>query len=248
MSKILIVTGGSRGIGAACARLAARQGWDVAVNYLARADKAAEVVRDVEAAGRRAVAVQADVGGEAGVLHLFRETDRLLGRLDGLINNAGIMLRLGPASGIDEAGLERLWAANITSAFLCAREAVQRMSTALGGRGGGIVNMSSAAARLGGATELVSYAATKGALDAMTRGLAVEVAEQGIRVNAVRPGLIETEIHASGGNPDRVAQLTPRVPMKRSGSAEEVAAATLWLLSGEASYVTGSFVEVSGGR
>jgi len=248
MDEILLVTGGSRGIGAATAVLAARKGYAVAVNYTRAEAAAEEVVRTIRAAGGTAVAIQGDVADEQQVLKLFREVDARLGRLTALVNNAGIVDR---PQRVDETSLERLkrmFDINVIGSFLCAREAVQRMSTRHGGKGGAIVNVSSAAARLGAPGQYVDYAASKGAIDAMTIGLAKEVGAEGIRVNAVRPGLIETEIHASGGLPDRVRELQHQVPMQRGGSAEEVAQAIVWLLSPEASYTTMSLVEVSGGR
>ena len=248
MADVMLVTGASRGIGAATARLGARQGYDVLVNYVTDKSAADNVVAEVEAAGRRAVAVQADMGDPAQVSHLFRACDKSFGRLDAFVNNAGIV---GPTARVDEIGIERLErmiAINLTGAFLACGEAVRRMSLCHGGTGGVIVNLSSAAARLGGAGEYVDYAATKGAIDSLTIGLSKEVADEGIRVNAVRPGLIHTDIHASGGRPDRVEQLAPGVPMQRGGTADEVAETILWLCSDASSYVTGSLIEVSGGR
>ena len=248
MSEVLLVTGGSRGIGAATALLAARKGYAVAVNYTHNAAAAQDVVRSIRGEGGKAVAIQADVADEAQVLELFRQVDAQLGRLTALVNNAGIVDR--PAR-VDEMSVERLrrmFDINVIGSFVCAREAVKRMSTRLGGRGGAIVNVSSAAARLGAPGQYVDYAASKGAIDTFTLGLAKEVAAEGIRVNAVRPGLIETDIHASGGLPNRVRDLMHQVPMQRGGSAEEVAQAIVWLLSPEASYTTMSLVEVSGGR
>lgn len=248
MSEILLVTGGSRGIGAATALLAACKGHAVAVNY-ARAEEAAQdVVRTIREAGGTAIAVQGDVADEAQVLRVFREVDDQLGRLTGLVNNAGIVDR---SARVDEMSLERLkrmFDVNVIGSFLCAREAVKRMSTKHGGRGGAIVNVSSAAARLGAPGQYVDYAASKGAIDVLTIGLAKEVAAEGIRVNAVRPGLIETEIHASGGLPNRVRDLAHLVPMGRGGTADEVAQAIVWLLSPESSYTTMSLLEISGGR
>lgn len=237
---VAIVTGGSRGIGAATAAALTAAGWDVAISYLRDAAAAEEV--------GAALAVQADVSVEGDVLRLFRDVDRELGPVSALVNNAGIV---GPRARLDEleaARIERLLAVNVLGPFLCAREAVRRMSTRHGGAGGSIVNVSSVAARMGSPDEYVDYAATKGAVDTMTVGLAKEVAGEGVRVNAVRPGIIDTEIHASGGQPDRVERIGPLVPMQRAGRPEEVAAAVVWLCSQGASYVTGALVDVSGGR
>ena len=248
MSEVMIVTGGSRGIGAATARIAAARGYDVCVNYRQDAAAAASVVADIEKAGRRAIAVAGDMSSETDVINLFETSDAQLGPLKVLINNAGIV---GAQSRVEDYTLERLqqmFAINITGAFLCAREAVRRMSTRNGGTGGAIVNVSSAAARLGAPNEYVDYAASKGAMDSMTIGLSKEVAAEGIRVNAVRPGLIYTDIHASGGEPGRVERLKEGVPMQRGGEADEVARVILWLASDESSYTTGSLVECSGGR
>ena len=248
MDKVLLVTGGSRGIGAATARLAARQGWVVAVNYRGNSLAADEVVRDIRAAGGSAITVQADVADEAQVLRMFEKVDAKLGRLNGLVNNAGVV---DVSARVDEMSLarwRRMFDINVIGSLLCAREAVRRMSTRHGGEGGAIVNLSSAAARLGSPGQYVDYAAAKGAIDAFTIGLAKEVAGEDIRVNAVRPGLIETEIHASGGLPNRVKDLQHQVPMQRGGTAEEVAQAIVWLLSDAASYTTMSLIDVSGGR
>ena len=248
MDKVLLVTGGSRGIGAATARLAARQGWVVAVNYRVNSLAADEVVRDIRAAGGSAITVQADVADEAQVLRMFEKVDAKLGRLNGLVNNAGVV---DVSARVDEMSLarwRRMFDINVIGSLLCAREAVRRMSSRHGGEGGAIVNLSSAAARLGSPGQYVDYAAAKGAIDAFTIGLAKEVAGEGIRVNAVRPGLIETEIHASGGLPNRVKDLQHQVPMQRGGTAEEVAQAIVWLLSDAASYTTMSLIDVSGGR
>ncbi len=247
-SGFVLVTGGSRGIGAATARLAAERGYDVCISYRDRADSAQAVVADVEAIGVRALAVRADVSEEQDVLRLFATAQGELGPLLGLVNNAGVLDRQSTVADLQTERIQRILAVNVLGAFLCAREAVRAMSTADGGLGGAIVNVSSRAAVLGGAGEYVDYAASKAAVDALTVGLSREVADVGIRVNAVRPGLIETEIHASGGEPDRVGRLGPTVPMGRGGTAEEVAEAIVWLLSDQASYVTGSFLEVSGGR
>jgi NAD(P)-dependent dehydrogenase (short-subunit alcohol dehydrogenase family) len=248
MSKTILVTGGSRGIGAACALLAAGQGYRVCINYRADAAAAAEVVRAIEAAGGTAFALQADVADEAEVMRMFEEIDARCGRLDALINNAGILARQMRVEQMDAARINRILATNVTGSFVCAREAVLRMSTRHGGTGGAIVNISSRAAVLGSAGEYVDYAASKAALDALTIGLSKEVAAEGIRVNGVRPGLIDTTMHASGGEPGRVERLKASVPMGRGGQAEEVARAALWLLSDEASYTTGTFIDVSGGR
>ncbi|MBK6006003.1 SDR family oxidoreductase [Ramlibacter ginsenosidimutans] len=248
MSEVLLVTGGSRGIGAATAILAARRGYAVAVNYTNNGAAADAVVRSIRDGGGQALAVQADVAQEDQVMQMFAEVDARLGRLTALVNNAGIVDRTARVEEMTVARLQRMFDINVIGSFLCAREAVKRMSTRHGGSGGAIVNVSSAAARLGAPGQYVDYAASKGAIDAFTIGLAKEVAAEGIRVNAVRPGLIETDIHASGGLPNRVRELEHLVPMQRGGSAEEVAQAIVWLLSPEASYTTMSLVEVSGGR
>jgi len=247
-SKVLIVTGGSRGIGAATALLAARRGWRVAVNYARDEAAAASVVLQIEAEGGEAFAIQADMAREVDILAMFDAVDTRWGRLDGLVNNAGIV---DVSARLDEMSAERIsrmFAINVTGVFLCAREAVRRMSTRHGGDGGAIVNLTSAAARIGAANQYVDYAASKGAIDTLTIGLAREVATEGIRVNAVRPGIIDTEIHASGGEPERVAQMREQVPMQRGGSADEVAQAIVYLLSEDASYSTGATLDVTGGR
>jgi NAD(P)-dependent dehydrogenase (short-subunit alcohol dehydrogenase family) len=245
---VLLVTGGSRGIGAATARLAALDGWAVAVNFSAHSLAADEVVREIRAGGGTAITVQADVADETQVLRMFEKVDAKLGRLSGLVNNAGVVDVTARVDEMGAARWKRMFDINVFGSFLCAREAVRRMSTRHGGAGGAIVNVSSAASRLGSPGQYVDYAASKGAIDAFTLGLAREVAAEGIRVNAVRPGLIETEIHASGGLPDRVNQLRHLVPMQRGGSADEVAQAIVWLLSDAASYTTMSLLDVSGGR
>ena len=245
---VVVVTGGARGIGAATCRLAARRGYAVCVNYRSDAAAAQRVVDDIVAGGGRALAVQADVSREADVARLFEASHARLGPLTALVNNAGILERQMRLDEMDGARFERVMAVNVVGALLCAREAVRRMSPRHGGRGGAIVNVSSMASRLGSPNEYVDYAASKGAVDALTVGLAKEVAEEQIRVNAVRPGVIRTEIHASGGEPGRVDRVKSSIPMKRGGEAEEVALAILWLLSGEASYTTGAFIDVSGGR
>ena len=246
--QIVLITGGSRGIGAATARLAAERGYAVAISYVSNEPAARAVVAEIEQRGGRAMAVQADVGSEADVCRLFAEVDRRLGVLNALVNNAGVLETQTRVEHMDAERLARVFTVNITGAFLCAREAVRRMSTARGGRGGAIVNVSSGASRLGSPNEYVDYAASKGAIDTMTIGLSREVAEEGIRVNAVRPGFIYTEIHASGGEPNRVDRVKAFVPMKRGGRADEVARAILWLLSDEASYSTGTFIDVTGGK
>jgi NAD(P)-dependent dehydrogenase (short-subunit alcohol dehydrogenase family) len=248
MNGVLIVTGASRGIGAATAIMAAARGWHVAVNYNQNAGRAEEVVEKIRAAGGKAEAIKADVATEDGAVHLFAETDRKLGPVTGLFNNAGIIHTATRIADFDPATLEAQWRVNITSQFLCAREAVRRMSTKSGGTGGAIVNMSSRAAVLGGAGGLLAYAASKGAIDTFTQGLALEVAPQGIRVNAVRPGLIETEIHDDTGDKERLKKLVSLVPMGRTGPPEEVAEVVVWLLSPAASYVTASLVDIAGGR
>jgi NAD(P)-dependent dehydrogenase (short-subunit alcohol dehydrogenase family) len=245
---MLIVTGASRGIGAATARLAAERGYAVCVNYRSNRAAADALVAAIQADGGNALALQADVAREDEVVRLFETACAKLGPLTALANNAGILERQMRVEAMDAARIERVFATNVTGAFLCAREAVRRMSTRHGGSGGAIVNVSSMAARLGGPGEYVDYAASKGAIDALTIGLAKEVATEGIRVNAVRPGVIHTDIHASGGEPGRVERVKAQVPMQRGGEPEEVARAILWLLSTEASYCTGTFVDVSGGR
>ncbi len=248
MERVMLVTGASRGIGAATARLAAARGYAVGVNYLRNRAAAEALVAEIAAAGGRALALQADVSAEGDVARMFDAAQRSLGPVAALVNNAGILERQMRLEDMTLERFERVLAANLTGTFLCAREAVRRMSTRRGGAGGAIVNLSSMAARLGAPGEYVDYAAAKGAIDALTVGLAKEVARDGIRVNAVRPGLIYTEIHASGGEPGRVERLKDAVPLGRGGQPEEVARAILWLASDEASYVTGSFVDVSGGR
>jgi NAD(P)-dependent dehydrogenase (short-subunit alcohol dehydrogenase family) len=248
MSGVLIVTGAGRGIGAATARLAAARGYAVCVNYARSRESAEGVVAAIKLAGGRAVAVQADVGVESEVARLFESVDRELGIVTALVNNAGVIDKQARLADIDAARIARMFKTNVTGPFLCAREAVRRMSTRQGGAGGAIVNVSSAASRIGGGGEYLDYAASKGAIDTFTLGLAKEVAAEGIRVNAVRPGIIYTEIHAAGGEPGRVDRMKSFVPLGRGGQPEEVAAAILWLLSDEASYITGTIVDVAGGR
>lgn len=245
--RVMLVTGGSRGIGAATALMGARAGYRVVVNYAANEAAAARVVSAIEAGGGAAIALRGDVGSEAEILALFEASDRF-GRLSVLVNNAGVVDRPGKLVDFSTERLERMWRINVTGSFLCAREAVKRLSTARGGRGGTIVNVSSVAAKLGAPAQYVDYAASKGAIDTLTVGLAKEVMDEGIRVCAVRPGVIETDIHASGGQPTRAFDMAPTLPMKRPGTAEEVAAAILWLASDAASYSAGAILDVSGGR
>jgi NAD(P)-dependent dehydrogenase (short-subunit alcohol dehydrogenase family) len=248
MSKVLVVTGGGRGIGAATALLAAKRGYAVAVNYLKNSDAADRVVEKIAEAGGKALAVAADVSVEEDVVAMFAETDRVLGRVTGLVNNAGIVDLRSRLEDMSAERIQRMLAVNVTGSFLCAREAVKRMSRRNGGDGGAIVNVSSVAARLGGAGDYVDYAASKGAIDTFTIGLAKEVGGEGIRVNAVRPGVIRTEIHASSGDPGRVERIATSTPLLRAGEAEEIARSIVWLLSDEASYISGALLDVSGGR
>ena len=248
MGKVVLVTGGGRGIGAATCILAAQKGWDVAVNYTANAEAAQQVVQQIQATGGRAMAVQADVANEAQVLAMFKRVSTEMGPLQGLVNNAGVVDVSARLDEMSMARWRRMFDINVLGSMLCAREAILQMSTRHGGQGGSIVNLSSAAARLGSPGQYLDYAAAKGAIDSLTLGLAKEVAAEGIRVNAIRTGLIDTEIHASGGLPNRVKELEHLVPAKRGGSAMEVAQAIVWLLSDEASYTTMSLIDVSGGR
>jgi NAD(P)-dependent dehydrogenase (short-subunit alcohol dehydrogenase family) len=248
VKNVLIVTGASRGIGAATARLAAQRGYAVCVNYLSNHQAADAVVAEITNGGGQAIAVPADVSREADVLQLFERVDEELGTVTALVNNVGILEKQSRLEQIDAARLTRVFATNIIGSMLCAREAVRRMSTRNGGQGGAIVNVSSTAARLGAPNEYIDYAASKGAMDTLTLGLAKEVAAEGIRVNGVRPGHIHTEIHASGGEPGRVERLKDTIPMKRGGHPEEVANAIVWLLSEEASFCAGAIIDVAGGR
>ena len=248
MDKVLIVTGGSRGIGAATVRIAGRRGYAVCVNFLKNKVAAKQIVDKINADGGQAIAVGADISKEEEVLELFSTVDDRLGKISALVNNAGILESQMRIEDMDSKRLNRVFLTNITGSILCAREAVKRMSIKNGGNGGTIVNLSSAAARLGSPGEYIDYAASKGAIDTFTRGLAQEVAEEGIRVNAVRPGVIETDIHASGGEPGRVERIKDTIPLKRGGKPEEVARSIMWLLSSESSYTTGALLEVSGGR
>lgn len=248
MTGVLIVTGGSRGIGAATARLAAQRGWDVVVNYKSNENAAKKVVGEIESEGRRAVAIQGDMAHESDVIRLFFESEKALGKVTGVVNNAGITGTGGLLADTDFATIKSVIDLNVTGALMVAREAVRHMAKSRGGRGGGIVNLSSVAARIGGSGELIPYAASKGAIETLTLGLAKEVAAEGIRVNAVSPGLIETEIHDTTGDPNRLDRLVKDVPMGRTGTASEVAEAILWLLSPASSYVTGTSIQIGGGR
>ena len=247
-SPTLIITGASRGIGAATARLAGSRGFAVAVNYVRDRASADAVVADVVSAGSRACAIQADVASEADILRLFETAERELGPVQGLVNNAAITGGFCRVEAVTAAQLDALWRVNISGTILCSREAIRRMSTAQGGTGGAIVNVSSIATRVGGSGEWVHYAASKGAIDTFTIGLAREVANEGVRVNAVSPGLVNTDLHAAAGEPDRPSRMAPGIPMRRPGEPREIAEAILWLLSPAASYATGSIIEVGGGR
>ena len=248
MAGVMLITGGGRGIGAATARLAAERGYSVCINYLRNADSALALKRDLEKRGARAIALAADVSSESDVVRMFEEVDRALGRISALVNNAGIVDLGTRVEAMSAARLQRMFAINVTGSFLCAREAIKRMSRRHGGTGGAIVNVSSIAAKLGAPGEYVDYAAAKAAIDTFTVGLAKEVASEGIRVNAVRPGIIRTEIHAASGDPGRLERIGATAPVGRPGEPEEVARTILWLLSEEASYLAGSIVDVAGGR
>ncbi|MBS4046903.1 MAG: SDR family oxidoreductase [Alphaproteobacteria bacterium] len=247
-AKHILITGGSRGIGRACAMMAGQRGWSVGVNYAGNEKAALETVQAVQQAGGRAIAIQGDVAREADVIAMFEASEKTFGKLDALINNAGIVGRKQPFMDYSLERLQRMFEVNVLGAYLCAREAARRMAKSRGGKGGSIVNMSSIASRLGAAGEYVDYAGSKGAVDTMTLGLARELAADGIRVNAIRPGLIETEIHASGGQPDRAARLGATTPMGRAGTADEVAEAAIWLIENESDYLTASLIDVAGGR
>lgn len=248
MSKVILITGGSRGIGRATAVLCGARGWSVGVNYASNRAAAEETVGQVEAAGGRAIAIPGDVSVEADVIAMFDITAQTFGSIDGFVNNAGIVAPGSPLADMDMARMKRVFDINVLGAYLCAREAARRLSTKRRGHGGSIVNISSAAARLGGPGEYVDYAGSKGAVDTLTIGLAKELGPEGVRVNAIRPGLIDTEIHASGGKPDRAAQLGATTPLGRAGTATEVAESIVWLLSDASSYVTGALLDVAGGR
>lgn len=248
MQKVVIITGAGRGIGAATAVLAAERGYDVVVNYRVNHAAAESVVKKISSLGRKAIAIQADVSSENDIRRLFAEAETRLGKPTALVNNAGILEKQGPLVSMDGARLERIFRANILGPMLCAREAVLRMSTKRGGNGGAIVNVSSSAVKQGGPFEYIDYAASKGAIDVFTLGLSKEVAAEGIRVNAVRPGIVYTDIHALGGEPDRVDRVKQNIPMQRGGQPNEIANAILWLLSDEASFCTGALLDVTGGR
>lgn len=248
MKKTILITGASRGIGAATALEAARRGYDVVVNYRENAIQAREIVRQIEAMGHEALAVEADVAAESSVQMLFDQAEDRFGYVDALVNNAGVIATQSAFVDMTRERWQQIFSVNVIGSFLCAREAVRRMALSRGGRGGGIINVSSLASRFGSPFEYIDYAASKGAIDTFTIGLAKEVAAENIRVNAVRPGFIKTDIHASGGEPGRVERLKSQVPLQRGGEPEEVARAILWLLSDEASYVTGTIMDVTGGR
>ncbi|KND57590.1 Dehydrogenase [Candidatus Burkholderia verschuerenii] len=248
MSKVILITGGSRGIGRSAAVLAGARGWSVGVNYTSNAAAADETVAAVKAAGGQAIAIHGDVSDEAATVAMFDATEQAFGKLDGVVNNAGIVAPGSALADMDIARMKRVFDVNVLGAYLCAREAARRLSTSRGGKGGSLVNISSAAARLGGPGEYVDYAGSKGAIDTLTIGLAKELGRDGVRVNAIRPGLIETEIHASGGKPDRAQVMGATTPLGRPGTADEVGESIVWLLSDASSYVTGALLDVAGGR
>jgi NAD(P)-dependent dehydrogenase (short-subunit alcohol dehydrogenase family) len=248
MSKVILITGGSRGIGRSAAVLAGARGWSVGVNYASNRAAADATVAAVQNAGGKAIAIEGDVSDEAAIIAMFDATEQAFGKLDGVVNNAGIVAPGSMLADMDIARMKRIFDINVLGAYLCAREAARRMMTSRGGKGGSLVNISSAAARIGGAGEYVDYAGSKGAIDTLTLGLARELGRDGVRVNAIRPGLIETDIHASGGKPDRAQTLGVTTPIGRPGTADEVGESIVWLLSDAASYVTGAIVDVAGGR
>ena len=248
MKKVALITGAGRGIGAATARLLAKQGYNLAINYVKDKSAAHALINEVSSTGVKALAIKADVAVESDILNMFSRIDEQLGGITALVNNAGILEKQSTLEKMSVDRLQRIFTTNVIGSFICARESVKRMSIKNGGHGGTIVNVSSGASLLGAANEYIDYAASKGAIDSMTIGLAKEVAEQGIRVNAVRPGLIYTDIHALGGEPDRIERLKNTVPMKRGGTADEVAEAIAWLLSDRSTYTTGSFIDLTGGR
>ncbi|MDR5854896.1 SDR family oxidoreductase [Caballeronia sp. LZ062] len=248
MSKVILITGASRGIGRSAAILAGARGWSVGVNYASNAQAADETVAAVQAAGGKAIAIAGDVRDEAAIIGMFDATERAFGKLDGVVNNAGIVAPGAPLADMDIERLKRIFDTNVLGAYLCAREAARRLSRTRGGHGGSLVNVSSAAARLGSPNEYVDYAGSKGAIDVLTIGLSKELGPQGVRVNAIRPGLIETDIHASGGKPDRAQVLGVQTPLGRAGTADEVGESIVWLLSDASSYVTGAILDVTGGR
>lgn len=248
MSKVILITGASRGIGRSAALLAGARGWSVGVNYASNEKAADETVAAVRAAGGKAVAIQGDVRDEAAIIAMFDATEEAFGKLDGVVNNAGIVAPGSPLAEMDIERLKRIFDTNVLGAYLCAREAARRLSRSRGGKGGAIVNVSSAAARLGAPAEYVDYAGSKGAIDVLTIGLSKELGPEGVRVNAIRPGLIETDIHASGGRPDRAQVLGVQTPLGRPGTADEVGETIVWLLSDASSYVTGAILDVTGGR
>jgi NAD(P)-dependent dehydrogenase (short-subunit alcohol dehydrogenase family) len=248
MSKVILITGASRGIGRSAALLAGGRGWSVGVNYASNKEAADETVAAVKAAGGKAVAIQGDVRDEAAIIAMFDATEEAFGKLDGVVNNAGIVAPGSPLAEMDIDRLRRIFDTNVLGAYLCAREAARRLSRSRGGKGGAILNVSSAAARLGAPNEYVDYAGSKGAIDVLTIGLSKELGPEGVRVNAIRPGLIETDIHASGGRPDRAQVLGVQTPLGRPGTADEVGETIVWLLSDASSYVTGAILDVTGGR